>query len=67
MERWRNIPGYEACYHVSDHGRVRNAITGELIKPYNHTKGYLKVDLRVGSEILPSGHGHQVYVHRLVA
>lgn len=67
MERWRNIPGYEAYYHVSDQGRVRNALTGELLTPYNHTKGYLKVDLHIGSDRHASGHGHQVYVHRLVA
>lgn len=42
---------------------MRRVKTGELLTPYNHTKGYLKVDLHDGHR----GHGSQRYIHRMVA
>lgn len=55
-ERWHPInDGYE----VSDHGRVRNRITGHVLKPGRATKsGHLTVML---------GRGDKRYVHHLVA
>lgn len=73
MERWKDIPGHEGRYQVSDLGRVRSLdfwvnagpspgrrlIKGRLLKP-NMKKGerYLTVHLR------PSN--NPVRVHRLV-
>lgn len=58
LERWKPIQGYEN-YAVSSWGRVRN---GEVIlKPEEHAKGYLRVDLYD-----ENGRKH-FKVHRLVA
>ena len=45
MEIWRDIEGFEGKYQVSSWGRVRNAITKCIIKPYSNEKGYLKIGL----------------------
>lgn len=50
MEIWKDIEGFEGKYQVSSWGRVRNAITKRIIKPYTNTKGYLKVGIYNGSE-----------------
>ncbi|MDN7881380.1 NUMOD4 motif-containing HNH endonuclease [Burkholderia aenigmatica] len=60
METWKDVPGYEGRYQVSDQGRVRNA-AGRVLKPFAHRDGYLNVKLcAAGSE-------RTVLVHRLVA
>lgn len=43
-ESWRRIEGHEG-YEVSNMGRVRNAATQKVLKPYGDTHGYLKVEL----------------------
>ena len=53
FEEWRDIPGYEGHYQVSDHGRVRSldrvvqhrngrksSIKGRTLKPAIHVAGY---------------------------
>lgn len=45
MEIWKDIYGFEGRYQVSSWGRVRNAITKCIIKPYSNEKGYLKIGL----------------------
>ena len=48
MEVWKDIEGYYGKYQVSSWGRVRNAETGHVLKPYKNSNGYLKVGLSVG-------------------
>lgn len=55
-ERWLPVVGHDH-YEVSNHGRVRNAATGRVLRPQLMGKGYLKVHL---------GRSVQVGVHRLV-
>lgn len=63
MAEWRDVKGFEGRYIVSDEGEIRNTF-GKTMKPYNHPKGYLKVDLREG---VSGNHGKQLFVHRIVA
>lgn len=55
-EEWRKITENDN-YSVSSLGRVRNDRTGRILKPFNNSKGYYKVEL---------GKGYREYVHRLV-
>ena len=62
MERWRDIPGYEGIYQVSDFGRVRSRYrrgryswtqvtdSWRLLKPGREGNGYLYVALSLGGE-----------------
>ena len=50
MEIWKDIDGFDGKYQVSSWGRIRNAITKCIIKPYSNTKGYLKVGLYKGDD-----------------
>ena len=59
-ETWRDVPGYEGLYKVSDRGRLRNA-RGELKKPTKNYNGYLRVNLYKG------GVGRQFSLHILIA
>lgn len=43
MEIWRNIEGFNGKFQISSWGRVRNAETGRILKPFKNKKGYLKV------------------------
>lgn len=46
MEEWRDIPGYEGYYQVSDHGQVRSLdrrcahmfLKGKMLKPCHSTR-----------------------------
>lgn len=58
MERWKKIDGYDN-YSVSDMGRVRNDVTGKVLKCSPDTDGYQKVMLYPGKKTMK--------VHRLVA
>lgn len=63
-EQWRDIPGYEGLYEVSDHGRVRSmhGRRGSAVHMLNpgRTNGYLMVGL------CKNKNKWQVTVHRLV-
>lgn len=63
IELWEyiKIKGNKTKYQVSFSGKVRNAKTGKLIKPYINNSGYLKVSLYY------DGKQHKKYVHQLVA
>lgn len=50
MEIWRNIDGFNGKYQVSSWGRIRNAESGKIIKPYVNSKGYLKTSLYNGEK-----------------
>lgn len=61
VEEWRQITGWP-LYEVSDHGRVRNVRSMNLLKPVIGWHGYLGVGLYSGSRI-----GSTQRIHRLVA
>ena len=56
-ETWRPVVGFEGAYSVSDRGRVRNEVTGKVLKGRNNLYGHYTVQLR----------GRTKMVHRLVA
>lgn len=60
-ETWKQIPGFEGLYDISDHGCVRNARNGNLLKLQNSGNGYFKVNLSRNGVV-----SHE-WVHRLVA
>lgn len=61
MEYWRDVPGYEGLYQVSNLGRVRNSKRGRTLRPCVQGSGYLKTMLsKQGKRAHP-------LVHRLVA
>lgn len=60
LELTKPIPGYEH-YLITTWGRVYNTRTKQFLNPYTHYKGYLRVDLRSGTE------KRHFKVHRLVA
>lgn len=61
MEEYLIISGTDGKYSVSNQGRVRNNITGKVLKPYRSYNGYLRVGLFLNGSI------HNKRVHRLVA
>lgn len=69
METWKDVPGYEGYYKVSDIGRVmsldrfdgRSMLKSKLLKPNLHTNGYYKHILSQRSV------RKSVYIHRIVA
>lgn len=60
METWVKVEGFEN-YEVSGNGYVRNAQTGEFLKPTLNTWGYPSVTL------CSNGKRRNMTVHRLVA
>lgn len=60
-ERWKDIPGYEGFYQVSDLGRVRRTKSGRVLKPHYNGHGYIQALLSKRGE-----RKHKA-VHRLVA
>ena len=63
MERWKDIPGYEGLYQVSDQGRVRYKKTGWILKQSKSKKGYITVTIKDNSTKVGF---RSVGVHRLV-
>jgi hypothetical protein len=63
MEEWRNIPGFEGLYQVSNMGRVKSLSRkkGRILKPVVHSNGYMRINLYAGKK------PQRKYVHRLVA
>jgi hypothetical protein len=60
---WKDIPGYEHFYEVSDGGLIRNWSTWQILKPRVSKKdGSLLVNLSDGM-----GGKETVLVHRVVA
>ena len=69
-EIWKDIPGYEGMYQVSNLGRVKSLgraseigrnLKTKILKQTAEDKGYMKVGLRKNNKI------RTVRVHRLVA
>lgn len=42
---WKDIPGYEGLYQISNFGEVYSLITKKVLKQSNTTTGYKKVEL----------------------
>ena len=63
MEIWKDIPGYEGVYQVSNLGNVRSLKFGKerMLKPGKDRENYLHVDLS------KNGKRKTCKVHRLVA
>lgn len=61
IEIWRDIPGYEGHYQVSNQGRVRNSRSQRLLKTNIAYNGYINARLFRKSRSKTQG------VHRLVA
>ena len=66
MEDWRDIPGYEGHYQVSDEGRVKSLIRWRcprerILKPGDDGRGYPKVNLLMDRKL------KTFKIHRLVA
>ena len=58
---WKEVPGFEGRYEVSDLGEIRNTETGIELKGYINTNGYPRVVLRRNGKSVPR------YIHQLVA
>ena len=61
IEDWKDIPGYEGLYVVSNNGRVMNVRSGRVLKVFDNYLGYKIVSL------CRSGKQKTFSVHRLVA
>lgn len=66
MEEWRDLPGYEGDYMVSNFGRIKSTVgyrrpKEHVLKDFNIGSGYRYVTLSV------RGHRENVLVHRAVA
>ena len=60
MEIWLPIKNFPK-YDVSSNGRIKNVITGKILKPGRNPKGYLLITL------YKNGKPHIKKIHRLVA
>ena len=60
MEEWKEIPGYEGLYEVSNIGNVRR-VSDLMVLKFSDLKGYCRVRLR------KDGKRKMYLVHRLVA
>ena len=61
MEEWKEIPGYEGLYEVSNMGNVRNVRRNTLLRLTKTNKGYIQVGLSKNGILTV------LKVHRLVA
>ena len=59
-EIWKKIDGYDG-YEVSKQGRIKNTMTGRILKPQDNGGGYEQVTL------CKDGKSKKLQVHRLVA
>lgn len=59
-EIWKDIPGYEGLYQVSDFGRIKSLIHNIILKPIQ-VHGYSKVGLYKDKKSI------QLFIHRIVA
>ena len=45
-EEWKDVPGYEGLYKVSNFGNVYSLLSHKRIKPHDNGNGYFSVQLR---------------------
>lgn len=43
MEEWRDYPGFEGKYQISNLSRIRNSHTGRVLKPHLHHSNYYTI------------------------
>ncbi len=60
-EIWSDIESYKGYYKVSNFGRIKNIIKGNILSNTDNGNGYLIVGLS------KNGHRKNHYIHRLVA
>lgn len=60
-ERWKEIPGYEGLYNISNYGRVQRISSRRIINLADNGMGYYKVGL------CKNGLQKWFFVHRIVA
>lgn len=60
METWKEVPGFEGLYAVSDRGRAKSLVSGHFKTPTLLKNGYVTLLLMKG------GKGIRRYVHSLV-
>ena len=61
-EIWRDIPGYEGIYSISNYGKVYSHISGRIRSDVKSGNGYRAIQLS------DSQHKkHRFYIHRLVS
>lgn len=58
----RTIRGYEGLYAANEDGSIVSMRTGTVLKPYENTGGYMRVNLYDAT-----GRAKHKYVHRLIA
>ncbi|NBX73025.1 MAG: hypothetical protein EBQ89_01870 [Alphaproteobacteria bacterium] len=63
-EEWRDVPGFQGRYRVSDLGRVHSLLSGRDLRPGFTSRGYLSVVLYDGST---PKNPRSMLVHHLVA
>lgn len=61
LEQWREIPGYDGVYRVSNLGRIWSGYVDRCLRPQRINSGYLTVHLYL------AGKRRVALVHRLVA
>jgi hypothetical protein len=62
LEIWKDIPGYEGLYRISNMGRIFSIRNGKIRKDVRSGHGYRAIQLSDSSH-----RKHRFYVHRLVA
>lgn len=60
-EVWKDVPGYEGLYQVSNMGRVKSLLRNKIITEHNTSNGYLQVHLNKNKKV------KYEYIHRIVA
>ena len=60
MENWKDVPGYEGLYQISDFGNVKSLISNRLLKPSQDTFGYVRFNA------LKNKKSKTLRIHRLV-
>lgn len=61
IEIWKDILEFQSRYEISSFGNIKNKKTQKILKPREHSGGYLQVN------IINNGKLKNYYVHRLVA
>ena len=61
-EIWKDVPGYEQYYMVSNTGKMFSKFSNRLLTPWMTSHGYMRVSLRLNKTKTT-----RVFVHRLVA
>ena len=60
MENWKDVPGYEWLYQISDFGNVKSLISNRLLKPSQDKFGYVRFNA------LKNKKSKTLRIHRLV-